>query len=62
MAKLKKLWVKDADDCSPAEIRVNWDNDRHQAVQIKGNDPQALMNALEDLIEVLDLDAFAGEI
>lgn len=62
MAQLKKVWVSGNGEDEPFELRIDWDNDRHQAVKIKGKDPQKVMDALEEMVEILDLDAFAGKI
>ena len=45
MAKLEKIWIEH-DDGEKRAIRIDWDNDRHQRVPIKGATPQAVSLAL----------------
>ena len=45
MAKLKKIWI-DNDWPVGKSIRIDWDNDRHQAVVITGDTPEDVSYAL----------------
>ena len=47
MAKLDKIWIEH-DDGEKWAIRIDWDNDRHQRVPIKGVTPQAVSLALRE--------------
>lgn len=47
MAKLEKIWIEHDDD-EKRTIRIDWDNDRHQRVPIKGATPQAVGHALKE--------------
>lgn len=46
MARLAKIWLEDHADPNPA-IRIDWDNDRHQSIEIKGLSPLHVIRALE---------------
>jgi hypothetical protein len=47
MAKLKDIWVEENIGQNKA-IRIDWSNDRHQRVEIKGS-------GVDDVIDALDL-------
>ncbi len=46
MAKLEKIWVETHANSNPA-IRMDWDNDRHQRIEIKGRNPLQVIEALK---------------
>ncbi len=45
MAKLKEIWIENHDDSNPA-IRIDWDNDYHEKVELQGANPLHVMEAL----------------
>lgn len=49
MAKVTKVCV----DKTTNELRCDWDNDRHQAIEIKGDTPRDFITALHELVELL---------
>ena len=64
MAILKKIWVNEYQkfDKPFKEIRIVWDNDRHQAVEISGNRPADLLHALERAHSLIVSEMKQGEI
>lgn len=57
MAQLKDIWIErdlaDVDDDSPKALRIDWDNDRHQRIEIKGDEPVDLIKALDFAVRLL---------
>jgi hypothetical protein len=51
MAKAISVWIDEFE--SRKEIRIDWDNDRHQAVKISGSSPDALIYAFEEMAQLL---------
>ena len=49
MAKVTNIWINKA----YPEIVVDWDNDRHQAIELKDRSPEAVVNALSEMVELL---------
>ena len=43
---LEKIWIENLANSNPA-IRVDWDNDRHQRIEIKGRNPLHVIEALK---------------
>lgn len=62
MARLERLWVKESGKHYPAEIRVDWDNDRHQAIRVNSGEPEELASALEDLVRILNKEILSRKI
>lgn len=56
MAKLERIWLNDAEK----ELRVDWDNDRHQLVPIridqKHPEPIALARAMREMADILEVE------
>ena len=52
MAKLEEIWVENHANSNPA-IRIDWDNDRHQRIEIRGRNPLHVIESLE--LAVLEL-------
>jgi len=46
MAKLDEIWIENHANSNP-EIRLDWDNDRHQRIEIKGRNPLHVIEALK---------------
>ena len=44
MAHLEKIWVNTFEDRH--ELRLDWSNDRHQAIQLKGLDAESVEKGL----------------
>lgn len=59
LAKLKKLEVSEG---TRLELRLHWDNDRHQKVMIPGDSPQAVIYALKELTGLLEEELHDGNI
>jgi hypothetical protein len=62
MAKLQSIKVEGHADKSKRTLHVEWDNDRHQAVQINGDGAADVLVALEILHRTIDNDLFNQEI
>ena len=62
MAKLKEMWVETdlskVDDSTPTAIRIDWDNDRHQRIEIKGRSPLQVISALKRAALALEEDLY----
>ena len=61
MAKLQEMWVEHHAGSNPA-IRIVWDNDRHQRIEIKGRNPLDVIRALEMVILNLESELYHNEI
>lgn len=60
MTKLERIWIeKDLDN---EAIRIDWDNDRHQRIEIKGNEPKDLIKALDFAVRLLKSEMIDKEI
>ena len=53
MANLKKIWIEEVEGEKPA-IRMDWDNDRHQRIEIKGSNPLHVISALNGAALMLE--------
>ena len=64
MAKLERIWVeRDLADIGENEaIRIDWDNDRHQRIEIKGDEPKDLIKALDFAVRLLRYEIRNNEI
>lgn len=66
MAKLESFWIEtdleDAINQIPVAIRASWDNDRHQRMQLKGNSPIQVIDALKGMVELLECELYENKI
>tara|TARA_R110002153_G_C13332612_1_gene498596 strand:+ start:18358 stop:18558 length:201 start_codon:yes stop_codon:yes gene_type:complete len=66
MTKLQNLWIETdsskVDDYTPTAIRIDWDNDRHQRVEIKGRNPLQVINALKGAALKLESELYKNAI
>lgn len=60
MAKLEKIWINS--EATPKELRIDWDNDRHQLVQLKSLEAKDIELALFEAIQILRAEQSRGEI
>jgi len=44
------------------EIRLDWSNDRHQAIELKTDDVYGVIEALEKIVYLLREEQFRGEL
>jgi len=58
--KLKKLWISEFS--GRIELRIDWENDRHQAIELRGNRPEDIKNMLELALLVIKSEIHEGEI
>ena len=64
MTKLERIWIE-RDLASTGEneaIRIDWNNDRHQRIEIKGNEPKDLIKALDFAVRLLKSEMIDKEI
>lgn len=61
MAKLKKIWIEHNSNQNPA-IRIDWDNDRHQRIEIYGSKPFHLINAFKKAALALEEELIEGNL
>ena len=56
MASLTKIYInsfKDSPDSFRHDLRLDWSNDRHQAVQIEALSPDGIILALQEMAALL---------
>jgi len=53
---VKKIWISKNIDRS--ELRIDWSNDRHQAILLKGGDPKSIANGLEEMARLLHMELY----
>ena len=56
MAKLKNIWLEKqelGDSLNFYNIRLDWDNDRHQALKIENLNPISVYNSLIDAANLI---------
>ena len=58
MAKVTEIWINKA----IPEIVVDWDNDRHQAIELKDRSPESVVNALSEMVVLLKQEIRLSEI
>jgi hypothetical protein len=58
MANLEKIWINDFGGRN--EIRIDWDNDRHQAIFLSDLHPDSVKRSLLDAIRSIDRDQRDG--
>ena len=60
MANLRKLWIEsdlsNTKESTQEAIRIDWDNDRHQRIEIKGRNPLQLISALKLAVRELEIE------
>lgn len=61
MTKLLNISLE-RNELTPNAIRVDWDNDRHQRVVIKDNNPLEVVNALKKLTRLLEEEIYYKDI
>lgn len=61
MATLKKIWVEENEKGNSA-IRIDWDNDRHQRVEIEGDTPESVSAALKEAGALVNAERVHGKI
>ena len=61
MAKLKNLWVEHRSTEKKA-ICIDWDNDRHQRVEIESDTPEDVAWALDEASYLISVEIVDGEI
>ena len=64
MARLKKIGIERTDliDREKMAFRIDWDNDRHQEIEIHGSKPSDVISALERMARILRSEQFNKEI
>jgi hypothetical protein len=64
MVKLDRIWIERGLSGSGENeaIRIDWDNDRHQRIEIKGNEPKDLIKALDFAVRLLKSETIDKEI
>lgn len=58
MTKLEKIWTQEC--IGRTEIRIDWDNDRHQAIAMEKTDPESVRAALLRAAHLLGQEIGAG--
>jgi hypothetical protein len=53
---VKKIWISQNIDRS--ELRIDWSNDRHQAIFLKGDDPKSIAHGLEEMARLLHMEIY----
>ena len=61
MAKLKKIWIEHNFGEKRA-IRIEWNNDRHQRIEIEDETPEAVVRALKEAGSLVNAERVHGEI
>lgn len=49
-------------DPETSALRLDWDNDRHQAFRMKGRDPESVKQFFEEIMWCVEMEKRAGEI
>lgn len=55
MAKLKNIWINTT-GVSGYELRMDWDNDRHQGIKMESLDPEHVKLALRNVALMIQLE------
>ena len=55
MPKLKKIWINTTHYSmyNKAELRIDWDNDRHQGIALKSLEPDDVKQGLLDAVNLI---------
>lgn len=63
MSKLTSLRLaRGIRDLFSDSIRADWSNDRHQMIELKSREPDDVIVALVELVELLRAEQWAGEL
>lgn len=64
MTKLERIWIESGLGSTGGNeaIRIDWDNDRHQRIEIKGDKPEDLIKALDFAVRFLKSEMMDKEI
>lgn len=62
MANLEKIWIETNAINHEKSIRVDWDNNRHQRIEIKGETPTHVIAAFKIAAIELERELSLGEI
>lgn len=58
MTKLKRIWIErdvtEINKDTATAIRLDWDNDRHQRIEITGTSPTHLIDVFTDAVFELE--------
>lgn len=55
MAKMTRLWIATGDSRERgAELRIDWDNDRHQSVSINSLEPEDVTQGLLEAARLIN--------
>lgn len=60
MANLEKIWINKVIDRT--ELRIDWDNDRHQAIMLDGTDPESVKEGLLKAAHLLNKEMRGGHL
>jgi hypothetical protein len=44
------------------EIRIDWNNDRHQSIDIKSRNPEDVLTAFQEAVRLLSMEIYNKEI
>ena len=63
-AELQNIWLSNHKELDGRrEIRFDWDNDRHQAVEVgPTNDPDSVVDVLKRAINIIEAESREGRI
>lgn len=61
MAQLERIWIEHHANSKPA-IRIDWDNDRHQRIEVKDTRPEGVANALKEAGALVNAERVQGKI
>ncbi|WP_257282027.1 MULTISPECIES: hypothetical protein [unclassified Endozoicomonas] len=50
MTKLEKIWIEENESNA---IRIDWNNDRHQRIEIRGDKPEDIIKAMDFAVRLL---------
>ncbi len=60
MANIEKIWINKVRD--KIELRIDWDNDRHQAIMLKGTDPESVKDGFLEAAHLLNKEIRGGHL
>jgi len=60
MARLAKIWTNEFDN--KKEIRIDWDNDRHQSLQLVDGSPEEVIIKLKEMARLLERELEVGNL
>jgi len=63
MAKMTRIWIAET---GPAErgidLRIDWDNDRHQGIRMNSSEPEDVVQGLLDAARLINKERRADKI